>query len=105
MPLDPGLTHRFPMLRRVIESQVGRGRFSESLRLVEELFSLAPDDAGLSKLKARVAADLIKRAAQAQKREAGTEIARLFDALVPTAHLTGQERDLIAKAKQDLVSL
>jgi hypothetical protein len=93
------------MLRRAIEHQVSNGRFNESLKLVEELFSLSPEDAGLSKLKARVAADLIKRAAQAQKREAGTEIAKLFDGLVTAAHLTGQERELIAKAKEHLLAL
>jgi len=105
MPVDSGLTHRFPMLRRAIDHQVKNGRFSESLKLLEELLSLSSDDAGLSKLKARFVADLIKRAAQAQKREAGTQIVLLFEKLVPSDHLGNQERDLVAKAKGDLLSL
>lgn len=103
--VEPGLTHRFPMLRRAIEHQVGQGRFDESLRLVEELFSLAPDDAGLSKLKARFAADLVKRAVQAQKIEAASRIVELFESKVPAAHLGDPERQALKRAKEDLVSL
>ena len=105
VPAEPGITHRFPMLRRAVEHQVKNGRFDESLRLVEELFSLAPDDAGLSKLKARFAADLIKRAVQAQKIQAGSQILRLFDTLVSPKHLGDQEKALLAKAKESLYSL
>lgn len=105
MPIDPGIIHRFPMLKRAIEHQVGGGRFDESLVLLDELLSLAPDDAGLSKLKARFGADLIKRAVQAQKIEAGTKIAELLDAKVPAAHLGEAERGALAKAKADLYSL
>jgi hypothetical protein len=105
MSADAGLTHRFPMLRRAIEHQVKNGRYDESLTLIEELLTLAPEDASLSKLKARFAADLIKRAAQAQKREAGTRIVLLFEKLVPANHLGNQEKGLLAKAKEDLLSL
>ena len=105
MPVDPGLTHRFPMLKRAIEHQVNGGRFDESLRLVEEILSLAPGDASLSKLKARFAAELIRKAVQAQKIEAGTRIVELFDANVPADHLGAQERQILAKAKEDLFSL
>ena len=105
MPLDPGLAHRFPMLKRAVEHQVAQGRFDESLKLVEEMLSLSPEDTGLSKLKARFAADLIKRAVQAQKREAGTRILEILDAHVPASHLGDTERHLLARAKEDLYSL
>lgn len=105
VPVEPGITHRFPMLKRAVEHQVKNGRFDESLRILEEMFSLSPDDAGLSKLKARFAADLIKRAVQVQKIEAGTRILQLFDTLVSPKHLGDQERGLLAKAKESLYSL
>jgi TorA maturation chaperone TorD len=93
------------MLERAVNSLVKQGRFEDSLRLLEEMFSIAPDDAGLSKLKARFAADLIKKAAQAQKISAATSIVALVDAQVPAAHLGAQEKELLAKAKTDLYSL
>lgn len=105
MPLDPGTVHRFTMLERAVNNLVKQGRFEDSLRLLEEMFSIAPEDAGLSKLKARFAADLIKKAAQAQKISAATSIVALVDAQVPAAHLGAEEKELLAKAKTDLYSL
>ena len=105
MGLDPGTVHRFTMLERAVRSFVKQGRFEDSLKLLEEMFTIAPEDAGLSKLKARFAADLIKKAAQAQKISAATSIIELVDRAIPAAHLGSQERDLLARAKQDLYSL
>lgn len=105
MPLDPGLVHRFTMLERAVRTLAKSGRFDESLRLLEEMFSLAPEDAGLSKLKARFAADLIKQATQRQRIEAATKIVELLDTLVSPKHFGDQERELISKAKADLYSL
>lgn len=105
MALDQGTVHRFAMLERATKGFVKQGRFDESLKLVEEMFTIAPEDAGLSKLKARFAADLIKQAAQHQKIEAATRIVELVDTRLPAAHLGDQEKDLLAKAKADLYSL
>ena len=105
MPLDAGTVHRFTMLERAVRSLVKQGRFEDSLKLVEEMFSIATEDAGLSKLKARFAADLIKQAAQAQRISAATAIVALVEAKVPVAHLGAQETDLLARAKADLYSL
>ena len=105
MPLDPGTVHRFTMLERAVRSLAKQGRFEDSLKLVEEMFSIASEDAGLSKLKARFAADLIKKAAQAQKISAATRIVALVDAKVPITHLGTQEKELLARAKADLYSL
>ncbi len=105
MPLDAGTVHRFTMLERAVKSLVKQGRFEDSLKLLEEMFSIAPEDAGLSKLKARLAADLIKKAAQAQKISAATSIVEILDRNVPAAHLGDQEKELLARAKQDLYSL
>ena len=105
MPLDPGTVHRFTMLERAVRSLVKQGRFDDSLKLIEEMFSLAVEDTGLSKLKARFAADLIKRAAQAQKISAAARIVAMVEAKVPVAHLGAQEKDLLARAKADLYSL
>jgi len=105
MPLDPGTVHRFTMLERAVKSLVKQGRFEDSLKLLEEMFSIAPEDAGLSKLKARLAAELIKKAAQAQKISAATSIVQLVDRTVPAAHLGTTEKDLLARAKTDLYSL
>ena len=105
MALDPGTVHRFTMLERAVRSLVKQARFEDSLKLLEEMFSIAPEDAGLSKLKARFAAELIKKAAQAQKISAATSLVELVDRRVPTSHLGAQEKDLLARAKQDLYSL
>lgn len=105
MPLDAGTVHRFTMLERAVRSLVKQARFEDSLKLLEEMFSIAPEDAGLSKLKARFAAELIKKAAQAQKISAATSIVELLDRSVPATHLGAQEKELLAKAKQDLYSL
>lgn len=105
MALDQGTVHRFAMLERAVRAQVKQGRFDESLKLVEELFSIAPEDAGLSKLKARLAAELIKQAATRQKIEAATKIVELADAKLPASHLGAQEKALLAGAKKDLFSL
>lgn len=105
MPLDAGTVHRFTMLERAVRSLAKQARFEDSLKLLEEMFSIAPEDAGLSKLKARFAADLIKKAAQAQKISAATSIVALVDAKVPPAHLGAQEKELLTKAKTDLYSL
>src|SRR5881397_21515 len=67
MPLDPGTVHRFAMLERAVKSFAKTGRFDESLKLVEEMLEIAPEDAGLSKLKARVAAELVHQAIQARR--------------------------------------
>ncbi len=105
MPLDPGTVHRFAMLERAAKSFVKQGRFEESLKLIEEMFSIAPDDVGLSKLKARFAADIITQAAQRQKIEAATELVELVEAKIPAAHLGDTEKGLLAKAKENLYSL
>ncbi len=105
MPLDPGTVHRFAMLERAVKSFGKSGRFDESLKLIEEMLAIAPDDAGLSKLKARLAADLVKQAVQAQKIAAATQIVELVEAKIPTAHLGQTERDLLAKAKENLYSM
>jgi hypothetical protein len=105
MALDPGTVHRFTMLERAVKNLVKQGRFDDSLKLLEEMFSIAPEDAGLSKLKARFGADLIKRAAQAQKISAATKVIQLLDQKVPVGHLGLHEKDLLAKAKADLYSL
>src|SRR2546429_10020100 len=74
MPLDPGTVHRFAMLERAVKSFAKTGRFDEALKLIEELLAIAPEDAGLSKLKARLAADLVNQAVQAQKIAAAAQI-------------------------------
>src|SRR5207302_9808995 len=74
MPLDPGTVHRFAMLERAVKSFAKTGRFDESLKPTEELLAIAPEDAGRSKLKARPAAALGKKATQAQKRSAAAGI-------------------------------
>jgi len=93
------------MLERAVKSFSKSGRFDESLKLIEELLAIAPEDAGLSKLKARLAADLVKQAAQSQKISAATEIIGLVEARIPTAHLGEQEKALLSKAKQSLYSM
>jgi hypothetical protein len=105
MPLDPGTVHRFAMLERAVKSFAKSGRFDESLKLIEELLAIAPDDAGLSKLKARLAADLVKQAAQVQKISAATDIIELVEARIPAAHLGEQEKALLSKARQSLYSM
>src|SRR5438034_10439916 len=105
MPLDPGTVHRFAMLERAVKSFAKTGRFDESLKLIEELLAIAPEDAGLSKLKARLAADLVKQAAQAQKISAATEILTLVDAKIPAAHLGEQEKALLSKSRESLYSM
>jgi hypothetical protein len=105
MPLDPGTVHRFAMLERAVKSFAKSGRFDESLKLIEELLAIAPDDAGLSKLKARLAADLVKQAAQVQKISAATDIIELVEARIPSAHLGEQEKALLSKARQSLYSM
>lgn len=105
MPLDPGTVHRFAMLERAVKSLTKTGRFDESLKLLEELLTIAPEDAGLSKLKARLAADIVKHAAQAQKIGAATEILALVESKIPASHLGQTERDALAKAKDQLFSM
>ena len=105
MTLDPGTVHRFAMLERAVKSFAKTGRFDESLKLIEELLAIAPEDAGLSKLKARLAADLVKQATQAQKISAATEILGLVEARLPSAHLGDDEKALLSKAKQSLYSM
>ncbi len=105
MALDPGTVHRFTMLERAVKSLAKQLRFEDALKLLEEMFSIAPEDAGLSKLKARFAAELIKQAAQAQKISAATSIVALVDSKIPAAHLGSQEKELLARAKTDLYSL
>ncbi len=105
MPLDPGTVHRFAMLERAVKSFAKTGRFDESLKLVEELLAIAPEDAGLSKLKVRLAADLVKQAVQAQKIGAATQIVGLVEARIPAVHLGQVEKDLLAKAKEQVFSM
>jgi hypothetical protein len=105
MPLDPGTVHRFAMLERAVKSFAKTGRFDESLKLIEELLAIAPDDAGLSKLKARLAADLVKQAAQSQKIASATEIINLVESRIPSAHLGDQERALLRRARESLYSM
>ncbi len=105
MALDPGTVHRYTMLERAVKSLVKQGRFDDSLKLLEEMFTIAPEDTGLSKLKARFAAEMIKQAAQAQKISAATKLLELVDAKLPESHLGAQEKELLEKAKADLYSL
>ena len=105
MPLDPGTVHRFAMLERAVKSFAKTGRFDESLKLIDEMLTIAPEDAGLSKLKARLGADLVKQAVQAQKIGAATQIVELVETKIPPAHLGQTERDLLAKAKEHLFSM
>ncbi len=105
MALDPGTVHRFTMLERAVKNLAKQARFEDALKLLEEMFSIAPEDAGLSKLKARFAAELIKKAAQAQKISAATSIVALVESKVPAVHLGAQEKELLARAKTDLYSL
>src|SRR5207245_2030304 len=99
MPLDPGTVHRFAMLERAVKSFAKTGRFDESLKLVEEMLTIAPEDAGLSKLKARLAADLVNQAVQAQKIAAAAQIVELVESKIPAAHLGPTAREHPAKAK------
>jgi len=105
MPLDPGTVHRFAMLERAVKSFAKTGRFDESLKLIEEMLTIAPEDSRLSKLKARLAAHLVKQAAQAQKIAAANQILELVDAKIPHGHLSQTEKDLLAKAKEQLFSM
>ena len=105
MPINRGTVHRFAMLERAVKSFAKSGRFDELLKLFEEMLSIAPDDTGLSKLKARIAADLVRQAAQMQKLSAATEIVKLVEAKIPASHLGSQETDLLAKAKENLFSM
>ena len=105
MPLDIGTVHRFTMLERAARSLAKQGRFEDALKLLDEMFSIAPRDTGLSKSKARFASDLIKQAAMAQKIGAAKEILDRFETNVPESHLSSVEKGLLAKAKEDLYSL
>lgn len=105
MPLDPGTVHRFAMLERAVKSFAKTGRFDESLKLIEEMLTIAPEDAGLSKLKARLAADLVNQAVQAQKIAAAAQIVDLVEVKIPAAHLGETEREHLAKAKDRLTSM
>ena len=105
MAAEPGLSHRFPMLKRAAEHLATQGRFDESLKIVEEILSLGPDDAGPSKVKGRFAAELVRRAVQAQKIEAATRILEMLDARIPAKHLGDPEREHVAKARDALLSL
>lgn len=102
---EPGLTHRFPMLKRAAGHLAKTGRFDEALKIVEEMFSLAPSDPGLSRLKARFAADLVKQAVQHQKIEAAARILDLVEARIPPDHLGDAERALLARVREEVVSL
>jgi hypothetical protein len=105
MALDPGTVHRFAMLERAVKSFAKTGRFDESLKLIEEMLTIAPEDAGLSKLKARLAVDLVNQAVQAQKIAAAAQIVELIEAKIPVAHLGQTERERLAKAKDRLASM
>src|SRR5947208_16475478 len=100
MPLDPGTVHRFAMLERAVKSFAKTGRFDEALKLIEELLAIAPEDAGLSKLKARLAADLVKQASQAQKISAATEILALVEAILPSAPRGDDGKARLSRARQ-----
>ncbi len=93
------------MLERAVKSFAKTSRFDESLKLIEEMLTIAPEDAGLSKLKARIGADLVKQAVQVQKIAAATRIVELIEGNVPAAHLGQTEKDLLAKAKERLYSM
>ena len=105
MPLDPGTVHRFAMLERAVKSFARTGRFDESLKLVDEMLEIAPEDAGLLKLKARVAAELVHQAIQAQKIAAATQILGLVETKIPATHLGQTEKELLEKAKEHLYSM
>src|SRR5205814_10588587 len=102
---DLRTVYRIPMIERAVKACVKTDRFYESPKLNEELLAIAPEDAGLSKLKARLAADLVKQATQAQKISATTEILGLVEAKLPSAHLGDDEKALLSKAKQSLYSM
>jgi hypothetical protein len=93
------------MLERAARAIAKQGRFDDSLKLVEEMFAIAPNDPGLSKSKARFAAELIKQAAMAQKISAATSILALVETSLDASHLSMVEKDLLARAKTDLYSL
>src|SRR5947199_8216999 len=99
MPLDPGTVHRFAMLERAVKSFARTGRFDESLKLVEEMLEIAPEDAGLSKLKARVAAELVHQAIQAQKIASATQILGPVETKIPPAPPRPTEQHRLRKAK------
>ncbi len=105
MPLDPGTVHRFAMLERAVKSFAKTGRFDESLKLLEEMLEIAPDDSGLSKLKARLAAELVHQAIQSQKIGAATRIVGLVETKIPAGHLGQTEKELLGKAKEHLYSM
>ena len=105
MPLGPGTVHRFAMLERAVKSFAKTGRFDESLKLFEEMLEIAPEDAGLSKLKARLAAELVHQAIQAQKIGAATQMIGLIESKIPGAHLGLTEKELLGKAKEHLYSM
>src|SRR2546421_10257701 len=104
MAADRGTVHRFAMRARAVKSLAKTGRFDESLKLVEEMLTIAPEDAGLSKLKARLAADLVNQAVQAQKIAAAAQIVELVESKIPAAHLRPPDREQPAKAKGRLAS-
>src|SRR3989454_11274923 len=105
MPLDPGTVHRFAMLERAVKSFARTDRFDDSMKLVEEMLEIAPGDAGLSKLKARVAAELVHQAIQAQKIAAATQILGLVETKIPPRHLGPTENELLGKGKENLYSM
>ena len=105
MPLDQGTIHRFTMLERAVRSLAKQGRFEDSLKLLDELLSLAPQDPGLSKSKVRFASELIKQAAMAQRISDAAAILERLEKSVPASHLSSVEKGLLAKAKEDLYSL
>src|SRR5256886_13785874 len=99
MPLDPGTVHRFAMLERAVKSFARTGRFDESLKLVEEMLEIAPEDARLSKLKARVAVALVHQAIQAQKIAAATQILGVVAMQIPPERLHPTQTGPLREAK------
>src|SRR5207244_13369077 len=93
MPLDPGTVHRFAMLERAVKSFAKTGRFDESLKLIEEMIEIAPEDTGLSKLKVRVATEMVHQALQAQKIAAATQTVALVETKIPAAHLGPTDKE------------
>src|SRR5207245_10445054 len=102
MPLDPGTVHRFAMLERAVKSFAKTGRFDESLKLIEEMLEIAPEDTGLSKLKVRVATEMVHQAIQAQTNGTETQSVGLVEQNIPAAPLRQTETALLAKETEHL---
>lgn len=104
VPADPHL-HEFTMLQRAIRAMAQRRAFEEAERLLLKLYEIAPEDPNYSRTKYRFAAEIVKTAVVAQKRATADEIARTVALRVNPEHLTTAERELMARAVEDVTAL